>query len=47
MAYPKRVCNVDRTNNQAGSITHFCILKTALGGKEKLQKFYIIELGGD
>jgi hypothetical protein len=43
----KKVCNVDGTLNQAGEITHFCILKTKLGKKEKAQKFYITDLGKD
>jgi hypothetical protein len=43
----KKVCNVDGTLNQAGEITHFCILKSKLGEKEKAQKFYITDLGRD
>jgi hypothetical protein len=43
----KKVHNVDGTLNQAGEITHFCILKTKLGQKEKAQKFYITDLGKD
>jgi hypothetical protein len=43
----KKVHNVNGTLNQAGEITHFCILKTKLGKKEKAQKFYITDLGKD
>jgi hypothetical protein len=43
----KKVCNVDGTLNQAEEITHFCVLKTKLGQKEKAQKFYITDLGKD
>jgi hypothetical protein len=43
----KKVRNVNGTLNQAGEITHFCILKTKLGEREKAQKFYITDLGKD
>jgi hypothetical protein len=43
----KKVHNVNGTLNQAGEITHFCILKTKLGKREKAQKFYITDLGKD
>jgi hypothetical protein len=43
----KRVHNIDGTQNQAGEIMHFCVLKTKLGWKEKAQKFYITDLGKD
>jgi hypothetical protein len=43
----KKVQNIDGTLNQAGEITHFCVLKTKLGEKEKAQKFYITDLGKD
>jgi hypothetical protein len=47
MHTPKMVKNVDGMENQEGQITHFCILRTTLGGKEKAQQFYITSLGRD
>ena len=44
---PRRVFNVDRTENLQGKLQHFCILRVKRGDHESLQKFFITSLGGD
>jgi hypothetical protein len=47
MKTPRRVFNVDRTENKQGTLTHYCLLHVKVGRKEDLQKFLITSLGGD
>jgi disulfide oxidoreductase YuzD len=47
MKTPRRVFNVDGTENKQGTLTHYCLLRVKVGRKEDLQKFFITSLGGD
>ena len=47
LPHPRRVFNVDGTENRAGTITRSCQLKVSRGEKSELQTFYITSLGGD
>ena len=42
---PRKVFNVDGSENKAGTITHCTILRVKMNGKEKLQTFFITDLG--
>jgi hypothetical protein len=44
---PRRVFNVDGTENQAGALTEYCVLRVKKGEQEALQRFYITGLGSD
>ena len=44
---PRPIVNVDGTENKAGAITEACILEIEHQGKQKLQHFYITDLGFD
>jgi hypothetical protein len=44
---PRRVFNVDGTENKAGLLTEYCTLQVSKGDKEILQRFYITSLGND
>ena len=44
---PRPIVNVDGTENKAGAITEVCILEIEHQGKQKLQHFYITDLGFD
>ena len=41
----QRVFNVDSSKNKAGTITHCTVLWVKMNGKEKLQTFFITNLG--
>ena len=47
MKIPRRVFNVNRTENQCGTLTHYCLLRVKKGDKNLLQRFYITSLGAD
>ena len=47
MDQPRRVFNVDGSENKNRTLTHYCLLRVHRGEKEHLQKFYIAGLGGD
>jgi hypothetical protein len=47
MKMPRRVFNVDGTENKQGTLTHYCLLRVKVRRKEDLQKFFITSLGGD
>ena len=47
MDQPRRVFNVDGSENKNRMLTHYCLLRVQKGEKEHLQKFYIAGLGGD
>jgi hypothetical protein len=47
MKMPRRVFNVDGSENQHGTLTHYCLLRVSKGDKEVLLKFYVTSLGGD
>ena len=47
MPMPRRVFNVDGSENKQGILTHYCLLRVKKGKEEDLQKFYITSLGGD
>ena len=44
---PRPIVNVDGTENKAGAITKACILEIEHQEKQKLQQFYITDLGFD
>ena len=44
---PRRIFNVDGTENIAGQLTEFCTLRVRKGDKNRLQTFYITALGAD
>ena len=44
---PRPIVNVDSTENKAGAVTEACILEIEHQGKQKLQHFYITDLGFD
>ena len=44
---PRRIFNVDGTENIAGRLTEFCTLRVRKGDKNCLQTFYITALGAD
>ena len=47
MTTPRRVFNVDGSENKQGILTHYCLLRVKKGKEEDLQRFYITSLGGD
>ena len=42
---PRRVYNVDGTENNRGRITEFCTLKVLHNGQEEEQRFFVTNLG--
>ena len=44
---PRKVFNVDGSENKAGTITWCMVLHVKMNGKEKLQTFFITNLGRD
>jgi hypothetical protein len=44
---PRRIFNVDGTENIAGRLTEFCTLRVCKGNENRLQTFYITALGTD
>ena len=44
---PRLIVNVDRIKNKAEAITKACILEIEHQGVQKLQRFYITDLGFD
>ena len=42
---PQKVFNVDRSKNKAGTITHCTVLHVKMNGREKLQTFFVTDLG--
>ena len=44
---PRRIFNVDGTENIAGRLTEFCTLRVCKGHENCLQTFYITALGAD
>jgi predicted aspartyl protease len=44
---PITVTNVDGTENKKGKITHYCWLRIQKGANDKLQRFFITDLGQD
>ena len=44
---PRRIFNVDGTENIAGQLTEFCTLRVRKGLENHLQTFYITALGAD
>jgi hypothetical protein len=47
MKQPRRVFNVDGSENKHGTLTHYCLLRVKKGDKNQLQQFYITNLGSD
>jgi hypothetical protein len=47
MKHPRRVFNVDGSENKHGTLTHYCLLRIKKGDKNQLQRFYITNLGSD
>jgi gag-polyprotein putative aspartyl protease len=44
---PITVTNVDGTENKKGKITHYCWLRIQKGTRDKLQRFFVTDLGQD
>jgi hypothetical protein len=44
---PITVTNVDGMENKKGKITHYCWLRIQKGTRDKLQRFFITNLGQD
>ena len=44
---PRRIFNVDETENIAGQLTEFCTLRVRKGDQNRLQTFYVTALGTD
>jgi hypothetical protein len=44
---PITITNVDGTENKKGKITHYCWLRIQKGTHDKLQRFFITNLGQD
>jgi hypothetical protein len=44
---PRKVSNVDGTENKEGMLTHYCELRVHVRMKEGIQKFFITNLGED
>jgi predicted aspartyl protease len=44
---PRPIVNVDGTENKAGAVTEACILEIKHQGLQKLQRFYVTDLGFD
>ena len=44
---PRRIFNVDGTENIAGRLTEFCTLRVRKGDQNHLQTFYVTALGMD
>jgi hypothetical protein len=44
---PRPIVNVDGTENKAGMVTEACILEVEHEGEQRLQRFYITDLGFD
>jgi Reverse transcriptase (RNA-dependent DNA polymerase)/RNase H-like domain found in reverse transcriptase len=47
LVYPRKVFNVDGTENRNGMIVKSCMLRVRCGGKQARQRFYIMNLGDD
>jgi Reverse transcriptase (RNA-dependent DNA polymerase)/RNase H-like domain found in reverse transcriptase len=47
LPHPRYVYNVDGTQNQAGTLTEYCVLRCIVGDKDTLQQFYVTNLGKD
>jgi hypothetical protein len=47
LVYPRKVFNVDGTENRNGMIIKSCMLHVCHGGKQARQRFYITNLGDD
>jgi hypothetical protein len=47
MKQPRRVFNVDGSENKHGTLTHYCLLRVKKGDRSLLQRFYITNLGSD
>ena len=47
MKVPRRVFNINGTENKCGTLTHYCLLRVKKGDKNLLQRFYITSLGTD
>jgi hypothetical protein len=47
MNQPQRVFNVDGSENKHGRLTHYCLLQVKKGNQNRLQWFYITNLGSD
>ena len=47
MKEPRRVFNVDGTENKHGTLTHCTLLRVKKGDKDLLQWFYVTSLGAD
>ena len=47
MKEPRRVFNVDGTENKHGTLTHYTLLRVKKGDKNLLQQFYVTSLGAD
>ena len=47
MKEPRRVFNVDGTENKHGTLTHYTLLRVKKGDKNLLQRFYVTSLGAD
>jgi hypothetical protein len=47
MKQPRRVFNVDGSENKNGTLTHYALLRVKRGEKEALLRFHITSLGGD
>ena len=44
---PRRIFNMDRTENIAGQLTKFCTLRVRKGDQNHLQTFYVTSLSAD
>ena len=44
---PKRIYNIDNTNNKAGSITHSLELKVTTKGIDKVMRFLVTDIGNE
>jgi hypothetical protein len=47
MNQPRRVFNVDGSENKHRTLTHYCLLRVKKGNLNRLQRFYITNLGSD
>ena len=47
LSVPRRIFNVDGTENIAGQLTEFCTLRVRKGDQNHLQTFYVTSLGAD
>jgi hypothetical protein len=47
LLWPRKVSNVDGTENKGGMLTHYCELCVCMGEQEGIEKFFITNLGED